>query len=87
VVFVRKRAPEIQYLKASISEEQRRKFGRLVEATVDQILAGEFPSWKGYAFSEAEWLWCQTTNAKWDSLNHVYGNLRQNQSRWEGDRY
>src|SRR6202035_5777151 len=33
VVFVRKHAPEIQYLRASISEEQRREFGRLVEST------------------------------------------------------
>ncbi|MGH9428704.1 MAG: PD-(D/E)XK nuclease family protein, partial [Terriglobia bacterium] len=31
VVFVRKQLPEIQYLKASITEEQRREFGRLVE--------------------------------------------------------
>jgi hypothetical protein len=31
VVFVRKHAPEIQYLRASISEEQRQEFGRLVE--------------------------------------------------------
>ena len=30
VVFVRKQLPEIQYLKASISEEQRWEFGRLV---------------------------------------------------------
>jgi len=34
VVFVRKQLPEIQYLKASISEEQRREFGRLVETTI-----------------------------------------------------
>jgi hypothetical protein len=31
VVFVRKRSPEIQYLRASISEGQRREFGQLVE--------------------------------------------------------
>ena len=30
VVFVRKQLPEIQYLKASISEEQHKEFGRLV---------------------------------------------------------
>src|SRR5579864_2053376 len=33
VVFVRKQVPEIQYLKATISEEQRKEFGRLVETT------------------------------------------------------
>ena len=37
VVFVRKQMPEIQYLKASISEEQRREFGRLVETTISQV--------------------------------------------------
>ena len=31
VVFVRKRLPEIQYLRSSIGEEQRREFGQLVE--------------------------------------------------------
>src|ERR1700693_6653103 len=37
VVFVRKQAPEIQYLKATISEEQRKDFGRLVETTIGQV--------------------------------------------------
>ena len=31
VVFVRKRLPEIQYLRSTITDEQRRDFGRLVE--------------------------------------------------------
>ena len=34
VAFVRKRVPEIQYLLASITDEQRREFGQLVDATV-----------------------------------------------------
>src|SRR5215469_11315723 len=33
VAFVRKRFPEIQYLKGTITDEQRREFGHLVEAT------------------------------------------------------
>jgi DNA-binding IclR family transcriptional regulator len=37
VVFVRKRMPEIQYLKARISEEQRQEYGRLVAESVRQI--------------------------------------------------
>jgi hypothetical protein len=37
VVFVRKSVPEIQYLKSSIDEEQRREFGQLVETAVEQI--------------------------------------------------
>ena len=41
VVFVRKQMPEIQYLKAFITEKQRQEFGRLVETTVEQIGARE----------------------------------------------
>jgi hypothetical protein len=52
VVFVRKHAPEIQYLKTSISEEQRQEFGRLVETTVGQIEAGEFLSHSGIRFPQ-----------------------------------
>jgi hypothetical protein len=37
VAFVRKRVPEIQYLLASITEEQRQEFGHMVDATVGQI--------------------------------------------------
>jgi hypothetical protein len=47
--------PEIQYLKASISEDQRREFGRLVETTVGQIEAGHFASHSGIRFPP-EWL-------------------------------
>src|SRR5258705_345804 len=49
IVFVRKHAPEIQYLKACISEEQRQEFGRMVETTVDQIETGHF------VFCFAQW--------------------------------
>jgi hypothetical protein len=50
VVFVRKHQPEIQYLKTSISEDQRREFGRLVETSVSQIEAGQFVSTVASAF-------------------------------------
>src|ERR1019366_9079448 len=52
VVFVRKQQPEIQYLKASISEEQRREFGKLVEATVHQLESGFFSSHSGIRFPQ-----------------------------------
>jgi PD-(D/E)XK nuclease superfamily len=52
VVFVRKQLPEIQYLKASISEEQRREFGRLVETTVGQVEAGQFAAHSGIRFPQ-----------------------------------
>jgi RecB family exonuclease len=52
VVFVRKHAPEVQYLRATISEEQRQEFGRLVEATINQIEAGYFQSHSGIRFPQ-----------------------------------
>ena len=52
VVFVRKHLPEIQYLKATISEEQRKDFGRMVETTVGQLEAGQFPSHSGIRFPQ-----------------------------------
>jgi PD-(D/E)XK nuclease superfamily len=52
VVFVRKQQPEIQYLRTSISEEQRQEFGRLVATTIDQIEAAQFPSHSGIRFPQ-----------------------------------
>ena len=51
VVFVRKRIPEIQYLKATISEQQRQEFGRLVAETVRQIEACPVPAAQRYPLS------------------------------------
>jgi len=52
VVFIRKNAPEVQYLKTSIDEDQRREFGELVETTVDQIEAGHFLPHSGIRFPQ-----------------------------------
>jgi hypothetical protein len=52
VVFVRKRLPEIQYLRSSISDEQRREFGQLVEDTVSQIEAAQFLPRSGIRFPQ-----------------------------------
>ena len=52
VVFVRKHYPEIQYLKTSISEEQRLEFGDLLRTTIDQIEAAQFPSHSGIRFPQ-----------------------------------
>jgi hypothetical protein len=52
VVFVRKQVPEIQYLRATISDEQRREFGSLVETAVSQIEAGQFASHSGIRFPQ-----------------------------------
>src|SRR6201998_2941578 len=42
IAFVRKRFSEIQYLKTTITDQQREEFGRMVEATASHIQAGEF---------------------------------------------
>lgn len=50
VVFVRKHLPEIQYLKTSITDEQRREFSELVQSTIGQIETGQFPPHSGIRF-------------------------------------
>jgi hypothetical protein len=52
VAFVRKRFSEIQYLKTTISDQQRREFGQLVGATVNQIEAGQFAAHSGIRFPQ-----------------------------------
>jgi len=52
VVFVRKQMPEIQYLKASITEEQRKEFGELVHSAVEQIESGRFLPHSGIRFPQ-----------------------------------
>jgi hypothetical protein len=75
VVFVRKHAPEIQYLKASISEEQRREFGRLVETTINQIEAGHFVSHSGIRFPQNGCLTCPHLGLCLDNKELVNINL------------
>src|ERR1700693_183292 len=58
VVFVRKHAPEIQYLRASISAEQRQEFGRLVETTISQVETAQFVSHSGIRFPQNGCLSC-----------------------------
>src|SRR5438034_2132699 len=52
VVFVRKRLVEIQYLRTTISDDQRREFGQLVEATIQQIEAAQFLPHSGIRFPQ-----------------------------------
>jgi hypothetical protein len=58
VVFVRKSQPEIQYLRTTITDEQRQQYGQLVEQTVSQIEAGLFPSHSGIRFPQNGCLSC-----------------------------
>jgi hypothetical protein len=58
VVFVRKKLPEIQYLKATITDNQRQEFGCLVEQTVQQIEQAEFPQHSGIRFPQNQCATC-----------------------------
>ncbi len=58
VAFVRKSQPEIQYLRTTISEEQRQQYAQLVEQTVSQIEAGPFPAHSGIRFPQNGCLSC-----------------------------
>jgi PD-(D/E)XK nuclease superfamily len=52
VVFVRKRLVEIQYLRATITDEQRHEFGQLVEDTVRRIESAQFLPHSGVRFPQ-----------------------------------
>lgn len=52
VVFVRKRLVEIQYLRTTITDEQRQEFGRLVDATIRRIESAEFLPHSGIRFPQ-----------------------------------
>jgi hypothetical protein len=75
VVFVRKQAPEIQYLKASISDEQRREFGRLVETTISQIESGSFDSHSGIRFPQNGCVSCAHLGLCLNSETLIAANL------------
>ena len=75
VVFVRKHAPEIQYLRTSISEEQRREFGRLVETTISQIESGHFDSHSGIRFPQNGCVSCSHLGLCLNNESLVAANL------------
>jgi PD-(D/E)XK nuclease superfamily len=58
VVFVRKRSPEVQYLRTRITTDQRQQFGQLVEETVGRIEAGQFLPRSGIRFPQNPCLSC-----------------------------
>ena len=75
VVFVRKHEPEIQYLQTSISEEQRNEFGRLLESTIGQIEAAQFPSHSGIRFPQNGCVSCPHLGLCLDSQSLIDANL------------
>ena len=52
VVFVRKSLVEVQYLRTTITVEQRQEFGRLVEGTIRRIESADFPAHSGIRFPQ-----------------------------------
>jgi len=52
IVFVRKRQVEVQYLRATISEDQRQEFATLVDDTVRRIESGLFLPHSGIRFPQ-----------------------------------
>jgi hypothetical protein len=52
IVFARKRLVEIQYLRTTITDEQRQEFGRLVEDTIRRIESADFLPHSGIRFHQ-----------------------------------
>jgi PD-(D/E)XK nuclease superfamily len=52
VVFVRKRLVEIQYLRTTITDEQRQEFSQLVHSTIRQIESAQFLPHSGIRFPQ-----------------------------------
>ena len=75
VVFVRKHQPEIQYLKSSISEAQCTEFARLLETTIGQIEAAQFPFHSGIHFPQNGCVTCPHLGLCLDNQALTDGNL------------
>jgi PD-(D/E)XK nuclease superfamily len=52
VVFVRKRLVEVQYLRTTITDEQRQEFGQLVADTIGRIESAQFLPHSGIRFPQ-----------------------------------
>jgi hypothetical protein len=75
VAFVRKRICEIQYLKTTISDQQRRDFGQLVAATSSQIEAGQFIPHSGIRFPQNGCVSCAQLGLCLDNQQLVHAKL------------
>jgi CRISPR/Cas system-associated exonuclease Cas4 (RecB family) len=52
IVFVRKRLVEVQYLRTTITDEQRQEFGQLVQDTIGRIESAQFLPHSGIRFPQ-----------------------------------
>ena len=58
VVFVRKRLVEVQYLRTTITDEQRNEFGQLVEDTMRRVESAQFLPHSGIRFPQNPCITC-----------------------------
>ena len=77
VVFVRKRHPEIQYLKAKISPALQQEFGALAKHTILQIEGANFPQHCGIRFPQNQCLNCAFVGLCLDQPQLVEATLRR----------
>jgi hypothetical protein len=66
---------EIQYLKTTITDQQRQEFGQLVGATVSQIEAGQFLPHSGIRFPQNGCVSCPHLGLCLDSQSLIDANL------------
>ena len=78
VVFVRKHVPEVQYLRASLEEEKRQEFGRLVQNTIRQIETGHFSPHSGFRFPQNGCVTCSHIGLCLNNEHLVETNLIRN---------
>ena len=75
VVFVRKRLVKVQYLRATISDEQRQEFATLVDDTVRRIESGLFLPHSGIRFPQNPCTTCSFIGLCLDKRDLVEGAL------------
>jgi PD-(D/E)XK nuclease superfamily len=75
VVFVRKRLVEVQYLRATISDEQRQEFAALIDDTVRRIESGLFLPHSGIRFPQNPCTTCPFIGLCLDKPNLVEAAL------------
>ena len=75
VVFVRKRLVEVQYLRATISDDQRQEFAALVDDTVRRIESGLFLPHSGIRFPQNGCISCPHLGLCLDNKQLVETNL------------
>ena len=75
VVFVRKGLVEVQYLRTTITDEQREEFGRLVQDTIGRIESAQFPPHSGIRFPQNGCMSCSHLGLCLDSQELITTNL------------